>query len=261
LLPILVCAMHPRITTSASAAGEATERRRTVCRGLPRRQRREGSRGPAQTPWPHLSSRAGPRPGDCASIRDHMLAHHDRHQPGRLHRPHATWSGSGSQTGNPPCKSDFRVSGEDMTFWIAAFLLIPIADQAIKALLRQRLGDRVASLGPLGSLRVIDAPIWWARGGLRPTLVMLWIAWLARAGARGAGGPGHAAAGKRVVRRAAPRRIVEPFDRDLATRTRLRLPVPALLAGIQFSRRRDLDRHRRLHRPSHLRVGRSLALT
>src|SRR5262249_36895010 len=38
---------------------------------------------------------------------------------------------------------------------------------------------------------------------------------------------------------------------DLPTRTRLRLPVPALLAGIQSGRRRDLDRHRRLHRPSH----------
>ena len=50
-----------------------------------------------------------------------------------------------------------------MSFWIAAFLLIPLADQAIKARLRQRLGDRVVSLGPLGSLRVIDAPIWWAR--------------------------------------------------------------------------------------------------
>jgi signal peptidase II len=75
------------------------------------------------------------------------------------------------------------VSGEDMSFWIAAFLVIPLADQAIKALLRQRLGDRVVSLGPLGSLRVIDAPIWWARGGLRPTPVMLWIAWLAGAGA------------------------------------------------------------------------------
>jgi signal peptidase II len=75
------------------------------------------------------------------------------------------------------------VSGEDMTVWIAAFLLVPIADQAIKAVLRQRLGDRVVSLGPLGSVRVIDAPIWWARGGLRPTSVMLWIVWLAGAGA------------------------------------------------------------------------------
>jgi signal peptidase II len=112
-----------------------------------------------------------------------MLAHHDRHQPGRLHRPHATRCGSGSQTGNASCKIDFRVGGEDMSFWIAAFLLIPLADQAIKARLRQRLGDRVVSLGPLGSVRVIDAPIWWARGGLRPTPVMLWIAWLAGAGA------------------------------------------------------------------------------
>ena len=91
--------------------------------------------------------------------------------------------GSGGQTGNAPGKIDFRVSGEDMSLWIAAFLLIPLADQAIKALLRQRLGDHVVSLGPLGSLRVTDAPIWWARGGLRPTPAMLWIAWLAGAGA------------------------------------------------------------------------------
>jgi signal peptidase II len=75
------------------------------------------------------------------------------------------------------------VSGEDMSFWIAAFLLIPLADQAIKARLRHRLGDRAVSLGPLGSVRVIDAPVWWARGGLRPTPVMLWIVWLAGAGA------------------------------------------------------------------------------
>src|SRR5215212_2472042 len=93
-----------------------------------------------------------------------------------------------------------------MSFWIAAFLLIPLADQAIKAQLRQRLGDRVVSLGPLGSVRVIYAPVWWARCRFRPT------------------------------------------------RTRLRLPVPALLAGIQPSRRRNLDRHRRLHRPSDLRI-------
>jgi len=70
-----------------------------------------------------------------------------------------------------------------MSFWIVAFLLIPLADQAIKALLRQRLGDRVVSLGPLGLVRVIDAPIWWARGGLRPTAMMLWIAWAAGASA------------------------------------------------------------------------------
>ena len=38
-----------------------------------------------------------------------------------------------------------------MSVWIAAFLLVPLADQAIKALLRQQLGDRVVSLGPLGS--------------------------------------------------------------------------------------------------------------
>src|SRR5262249_30809355 len=112
-----------------------------------------------------------------------MLAHHDRHQPGRLHRPHATWCGSGGQAGNAPCKIDFRTSGTDMNFWIAVFLLIPFADQAIKALLRQQLGDRVVSLGPLGSVRVIDAPIWWERGGFRPTPPMLWIAWLAGAGA------------------------------------------------------------------------------
>ena len=48
-----------------------------------------------------------------------------------------------------------------MSIWIAAFLLVPLADQAIKTLLRQQLGDRVVSLGPLGSVRVIEAPIWW----------------------------------------------------------------------------------------------------
>jgi signal peptidase II len=75
------------------------------------------------------------------------------------------------------------VSGEDMSFWIAAFLLVPLADQAIKGLLRKRLGDGAVSLGPLGSVRVIDAPIWWVRGGFTPTQVMLWIVWLAGASA------------------------------------------------------------------------------
>jgi lipoprotein signal peptidase len=70
-----------------------------------------------------------------------------------------------------------------MSLWIAAFLLVPLADQAIKALLRRQLGGGAVSLGPLGSVRVIDAPIWWARGRLRPTPVMLWTLWLAGAGA------------------------------------------------------------------------------
>lgn len=70
-----------------------------------------------------------------------------------------------------------------MSAWIAAFLLVPLADQAIKALLRQQLGDRAVSLGPIGSVRVIDAPIWWARGRLQPTPALLWTAWLAGAGA------------------------------------------------------------------------------
>jgi signal peptidase II len=70
-----------------------------------------------------------------------------------------------------------------MNVGIAAFLLVPLADQAIKALLRRQLGGRVDSLGPLGLIRVVDAPIWWARGGLRPTLAMLWFAWLAGAAA------------------------------------------------------------------------------
>ena len=70
-----------------------------------------------------------------------------------------------------------------MTLWIAAFLSVPLADQLIKTLLRQQLGDRAVSLGPLGAIRVVDAPIWWARGGLRPTPAMLWMAWLAGAGA------------------------------------------------------------------------------
>src|SRR5262245_27577264 len=178
--------MHPRIGAPAGAAKEAAERRQVsrlaVCRGLPWRQRREGGRGSAQTPSPYFSSRAGSEPGNRASIRDHVLANDDRHQPGRLRRPHATRRGSGRQAGKAPCKIDVRVSN-DMSIWIAAFLLIPLADQTIKTLLRRQLGDRVVSLGPLGSVHVIDAPIWWTRGGFRPTPLMLWMAWFAGAGA------------------------------------------------------------------------------
>lgn len=60
----------------------------------------------------------------------------------------------------------------------AALVLIPLADQAVKILLRRRLGTGSVSLGPLGSLRVIEARIWLSRSRHHLAVTAIWFVWL-----------------------------------------------------------------------------------
>jgi hypothetical protein len=70
-----------------------------------------------------------------------------------------------------------------MSALTAGMLLIPLVDQVIKHLLRCRLGAGSVSLGPLGSLRLVQAQIWLVRPRDRPHLAVIWSLWLSAAGA------------------------------------------------------------------------------
>lgn len=59
----------------------------------------------------------------------------------------------------------------------AGLLLVPLADQLIKFLLRRRLGAGTVSLGPLGSVRVVEARIWWSRPRRHLAPAMMWTTW------------------------------------------------------------------------------------
>jgi len=65
-----------------------------------------------------------------------------------------------------------------MTAFAAGLLLVPMVDQAIKLLLRRRLGAGSVSLGSLGRVQMVPAQIWLARYGRRRSLAMIWILWL-----------------------------------------------------------------------------------
>jgi signal peptidase II len=65
----------------------------------------------------------------------------------------------------------------------AGLVLVPLADQALKLVLRRRLGPRSVPLGPVGDLRMVKTPIWLARGRGRPNLAGIWTLWLLAAGA------------------------------------------------------------------------------
>jgi len=65
----------------------------------------------------------------------------------------------------------------------AGLFLIPLADQALKLVLRRRLGPRTVPLGPLGDLRMVKTRIWLARQGGHPNLAGMWTLWLLAAGA------------------------------------------------------------------------------
>jgi lipoprotein signal peptidase len=64
-----------------------------------------------------------------------------------------------------------------------ALFLVLLLDQAIKELLERRLGMRAIPLGILGSVRLVKAPIWLARPGTRPRLMVLTAVWLVSAAA------------------------------------------------------------------------------
>jgi lipoprotein signal peptidase len=69
-----------------------------------------------------------------------------------------------------------------MIVWIVPLVLVPLIDQAVKHMLRRRLGARSVPLGPLASLRMVSARVWLARGGAQPNLVLMWTIWALAAG-------------------------------------------------------------------------------
>ena len=60
----------------------------------------------------------------------------------------------------------------------AALALVPLVDQGIKLVLRRGLGSRTASLGHVGSVRIVSARTWIARLGARNSATVLFVLWL-----------------------------------------------------------------------------------
>jgi lipoprotein signal peptidase len=69
-----------------------------------------------------------------------------------------------------------------MTAFVAGLLLIPVLDQAVKGLVRARLGDRSVTLGVLGRIGVVPAPIWLHRGAGGGSHAVMWGLWSGAAG-------------------------------------------------------------------------------
>jgi lipoprotein signal peptidase len=67
---------------------------------------------------------------------------------------------------------------EWQTALVAGLLLVPLADQALKVVLRRRLGTRSVPLGPVGRLEMVSTRIWLARGARGPGLIGMWTVWL-----------------------------------------------------------------------------------
>jgi lipoprotein signal peptidase len=60
----------------------------------------------------------------------------------------------------------------------AGLVLVPLLDQAIKLLIRRRLGRGTISLGALGEVRMVQADIWIARASRRLSPAAMWILWI-----------------------------------------------------------------------------------
>jgi lipoprotein signal peptidase len=71
---------------------------------------------------------------------------------------------------------------------LAALLLVPAVDQAVKVIVRRRLGSGALTLGPLGQVRVVAAPLWLSRVSRRSTAAATWTLWLLAAAALGIAG-------------------------------------------------------------------------
>lgn len=70
-----------------------------------------------------------------------------------------------------------------MPVWFVLMLLMPVADQGIKHLLRRRLGSRSLPVGPGVSLRIVSARVWLARSERQAQPGLMWMVWLLAAGA------------------------------------------------------------------------------
>ena len=69
-----------------------------------------------------------------------------------------------------------------MSALVAMLAIIPLADQAVKLLLRRTLGSRAMRLGPFVDVHLVRARIWRARVGGRSTLARMWAMWSVAAG-------------------------------------------------------------------------------
>jgi signal peptidase II len=71
-----------------------------------------------------------------------------------------------------------------VTAIVVGLLLVPLADQSVKAWMRGALGGGSVSLGPLGSLRIVHGRIWLARVlPARASRSVMWSLWLVAAAA------------------------------------------------------------------------------
>jgi len=65
---------------------------------------------------------------------------------------------------------------------VIGLLLIPLADQAIKLILRRQLGSGSIPLGAAGTMRLVESQVWLARFGKRLNPAALWSIWGLSAG-------------------------------------------------------------------------------
>ena len=70
-----------------------------------------------------------------------------------------------------------------MTALIVGLFVILLLDQAVKLLVLHRLGRGPISLGPMGTVRVVQTQIWLVRARRRLTLGVIWILWILAASA------------------------------------------------------------------------------
>jgi signal peptidase II len=70
-----------------------------------------------------------------------------------------------------------------MTAFAAGLLLVPLADQTLKLLLRRRLGAGSVPLGRFGTVRIVPAQIWLAVSSDCGRPGMIWAVWVFAAAA------------------------------------------------------------------------------
>lgn len=68
---------------------------------------------------------------------------------------------------------------------VVGLILVPLLDQAVKAVVRRRVDGGAISLGPIGEVRVVHTHIWMLRAARPLTLGVLWTLWIFAASALG----------------------------------------------------------------------------
>jgi signal peptidase II len=69
-----------------------------------------------------------------------------------------------------------------MSALCVTLLVVLVSDQALKLLLRRRMGDDALALGPFGSVRMVAGRLWLLRIG-GPSRGVIWCFWVAAAAA------------------------------------------------------------------------------